>query len=130
NYALKFNDIKDGDWYEEAVRWAASEGIISGISDGLFGTDEPLTREQLAVILYRYMQKKNLDISADKNISISSYDDYKHISDYALTAVSWAVKSGVIQGETPSTVNPQNSATRAQIAMILMRFCENQAKQN
>lgn len=127
NFAMKFNDANDG-WYTEAIRWAASEGIVSGISEDTFGTDEPITREMLTTILYRYAQKKNIDVSSGENTNILSYSDAESISEYAVSAMQWAVGEGIIKGESETLIAPDGKALRAQCAALIMRFCEKYSK--
>ena len=118
----KFYDVKTGEWYSDALNWAYSEKIVSGISDTLFGTNSDITREQLVTILYRYA-KKNGEVIESKN-SLSAYKDSSEVSAYATEAMSWAISAGIINGVTKETLAPKNTATRAEVATILMRFCE------
>ena len=127
NFAMKFNDANDG-WYTEAIRWAASEGIVSGISEEMFGTDEPVTREMLTAILYRYAQKKNIDVSSGENTNIRSYSDAQNVSEYAVSAMQWAVGEGIVNGESETILAPHGKALRAQCAALIMRFCEKYSK--
>ncbi len=122
NYALPFSDVADGMWYSEAIRWAASERIVSGYSATIFAPDDEITREQLAAMLYNYAKYKNIDVSVGENTNILSYDDAFDISDYAYEALQWAVGDGIMGGMTESTIAPQNLATRAQVAAMLHRF--------
>ena len=126
NYLLPFTDVTAEQWYTEAVRWAASEGIVTGVSETSFAPDDPVTREQLAAILYRYAQYKGYDVT--DTADLSTYADASQISAYATTAMQWANAGGLITGSTSTTLNPQGNATRAEVAAILMRFCENIAK--
>ena len=119
-----FTDVADGAWYADAVTWAASQGIVGGYGNGLFGPEDNITREQLASILYRYAQSKGYDTSVGENTNILSYTDALEISEYAIPAMQWACGAGVIEGVTDSTLVPQGDATRAQAAVMLMRFCE------
>ena len=119
-----FADVADGAWYADAVTWAAENGIVGGYGGGLFGPENNITREQLAVILYRYAQAKGYDVSVGEDTNILSYTDALEISEYAIPAMQWACGTGVIMGVTESTLLPQGSATRAQVATMLMRFCE------
>ena len=128
DYAMGFTDVAEGEWYTEAVRWAASEGIVGGYGGGLFGSDDAVTREQLAVILYRYAVYKGYDVSIGEDTNILSYTDAFEISEYAVPAFQWACGAGVIEGVTESTLVPRGNATRAQVATMLMRFCVNVAK--
>ena len=119
-----FADIADGAWYADAVTWAAENGIVGGYGGGLFGPEDNLTREQLAAILYRYAQTKGYDVSVGEDTNILGYTDALKISEYAIPAMKWACGAGVIMGVTESALLPQGSATRAQVATMLMRFCE------
>ncbi len=122
DYALNFSDVDNESWYTEAVRWAASEQIIFGIGDDLFGTNDDISREQLAAILYRYVQKKQLASAADGDSGIAGFADKDKISEYAASAIKWAVNAGIIKGKTDSALCPDDSATRAETAAMLMRF--------
>ena len=124
DYAMDFTDVAGDAYYAEAVRWAASEGIVGGYGGGLFGADDAVTREQLAVILYRYAVYKGYDVSIGEDTNILSYDDFADLSEYAIPAMQWACGAGVITGVTDATLVPQGEATRAQVAAMLMRFVE------
>ena len=124
NYALPFTDVSGGEWYAEAVRWAAGEGIVNGVSDTEFAPNAAVTREQLAAILHRYAQHKGYDVSIGESTNILSYSDFASISEYAISAMQWACGEGIITGVTESTLEPRGTATRAQSAAILMRFIE------
>ena len=121
NYLMTFDDVADGDWYAEAVRWAASEGIVAGYSDAQFGPNDPITREQMAAILYNYAEWKGCDVSA--RADLSGYSDQP--SAWAVEVMQWAKAEGLINGTTATTLDPQGHATRAQVAAILQRFLEN-----
>lgn len=123
NYAMNFSDVPQDQWYSEAVRWATSEGIVGGYGNGTFGTDDPITREQFAAMLYRFAQEQGYDVSVGENTNILSYTDVADLSEYAIPAMQWAVGSGILTGNA-STLTPQGQATRAQAAVMLMRFCE------
>ena len=127
NYLLPFGDVPEGLWYTEAVRWAASEGIVNGVSDTSYAPDNAITREQMAAILYRYAQYKGYDTSVG-GMSLAEYTDADQISSYATTAMQWANENGLITGRTDTTLAPQSTATRAEVATILMRFCEDVVK--
>lgn len=124
NYALPFTDVSVGEWYAEAVRWAAGEGIVNGVSETEFAPNAAVTREQLAAILHRYAQHKGYDVSIGESTNILSYSDFASISEYAISAMQWACGEGIITGVTESTLEPQGTATRAQSAAMLMRFLE------
>ena len=124
NYLMDFDDVSQDAYYTEAVRWAASEGIAGGYGNGLFGSDDPITREQMAAILYRYAQHMGYDVSIGEDTNILSYTDAPDVSGYAVAALQWACGAGIIRGTGDgSTLTPQGGATRAQAAVILTRFC-------
>lgn len=125
--ASSFTDVMAGSYYTNAVAWAAANGIVNGVNETSFAPDNPITREQLAAILYRYAQFKGYDTTVG-GMSLSEYADASQISAYATTAMQWANAEGLITGVTDTTLSPQGSATRAQVATILMRFVENIAK--
>ena len=118
-----FSDVSRSDWYGEAVEWAAANGIVNGYSDGRFGPNDPITREQLAAILYRYASFKGFDVSKADTTSLAGYPDAAKVSGYAVPAVQWAVGKGLINGVS-GKLAPQNTATRAQVAAIIHRFLE------
>ena len=122
--AMDFTDVAGDAYYAEAVRWAASEGIVGGYGGGLFGSDDAVTREQLAVILYRYAVYKGYDVSIGEDTNILSYADFADLSEYAIPAMQWACGAGIVNGTSESTLTPQGEATRAQVAAMLMRFLE------
>ena len=115
--------MASGQWYTDAVNWAAANDIVAGYGNGLFGPNDTVTREQMAVILYRYAQYKGYDTSASN--SLNGYTDVGGVSSWALTAMQWANAEGLINGTSGTTLSPTNGATRAEVAQILMRFCEN-----
>ena len=117
-----FTDVESGQWYTDAVAWAAEKGVVNGISETEFSPAGDLTREQLATILYRYAESMGYDVSASADLS--GFPDADQIQSYATQALSWAVAEGLLQGFEDDTLQPQSTATRAQIATILMRFCE------
>ena len=124
NYLMDFDDVSQDAYYTEAVRWAASEGIAGGYGNGLFGSDDPITREQMAAILYRFAQHMGYDVSIGEDTNILSYTDALDVSGYAVAALQWACGAGIIRGTGDgSTLTPQGGATRAQAAVILTRFC-------
>lgn len=117
----RFTDVPSGQWYTGAVKWASANGIVGGYGDGRFGPDDPITREQMASILYRYSQYKEYDLSASG--SLSAFPDAGQTSSYARDPMQWAVGSGLIAGVN-GRLTPKGSATRAQVATILQRYCE------
>ena len=125
--ACPFTDVKAGAYYERAIVWAAENGIVKGYGNGCFGPDDQITREQMAAILYRYAKYRGLDVSVGEDTNILSYDDALDISEYAVPAMQWACGAQIIQG-TDGRLTPGEKATRAQVAAILHRFCENVLK--
>ena len=121
-----FSDVPAGQWYTEAVAWAAANGIVNGVSDTTFAPDDPVTREQMAAILYRYAQYKGYDVTASGDLS--GYTDAGAIRPYAEAAMAWANGAGLITGVSDTTLQPRGNSTRAQVATILMRFCQKVAE--
>ena len=123
--AASFTDVASGAYYANAVAWANANGIVSGYGSGKFGPNDKVTREQLAAILYRYAQYKKYDVSVGEDTNILSYNDAQSISSYAIPAIQWACGAGVVTGKSGSKLDPKGNATRAEVAAMLMRFCEN-----
>ena len=122
---MPFTDVAAGTWYTDAVLWAAQNGIVNGIGENQFGPMGTLTREQLVTMLYRYAEAEGYDVSAAADLS--GYPDAGKVQPYAQEAMSWAVAEGIVEG-MDGNLNPAGNATRAQIATILMRFCEGVAQ--
>lgn len=123
NYAMNFDDVPEGLWYSEAVRWAAGEGIVTGYDDTRFGPNDAVTREQLAAMLYRYAVSQGYDVSVGEDTNILSYADAFSVSEYAVSALQWACGEGIVTGRDDGTLSPQDSALRSEFAAMLMRFC-------
>ena len=123
---LPFTDVESGTWYTDAVLWAAQNGIVNGVTDTTFAPGDNITRQQLVTILYRYAEAKGYDVSASADLS--GYPDAGQVQDYAQPAMAWAVAENIIQGMEDGTLKPAGNASRAQIATILMRFCEDVAQ--
>jgi uncharacterized protein YjdB len=121
NYAMDFTDVEDDMWYTEAIRWAAANEIVTGYGDGRFGPTDPLTREQLATILYRCAKAKGLGFTGLWAFPLT-FDDASEVSDWAYEAVCWMVIQGVIQGTGNNKLSPKGMASRAQGATMLMRY--------
>ncbi len=121
--ASAFTDVESGAWYADPIAWAAAKGVVNGTSATTFDPNDPITREQMAAILYRYASYKGYDVAEKANLS--SYTDAGQISAYATDAMAWANAQGLITGVTKTTLEPQGNATRAQVATLLMRFCVN-----
>lgn len=120
NGSSPFTDVKDDDWYGDAVRWAERAGVVSGTSATTFAPNAAITREQLAAILMNYANYKHENTSA--RADLSKYSDAGKISSWANDVMAWAVSKGYISGMTATTLAPQGSATRAQVAAILQRY--------
>lgn len=123
--AANFSDVQADAWYAKAVGWAASNKVVTGYADGTFRPNAAVTREQAAAILYRYAQSKGIDVSVGENTNILSYVDVQQASEYAIPALQWAVGAGVLNGKNGGRVAPTGTATRAEIAAIMQRWCEN-----
>ena len=123
--AANFSDVQADAWYAEAVGWAASNKVVTGYADGTFRPNAAVTREQAAAILYRYAQSKGIDVSVGENTNILSYVDVQQASEYAIPALQWAVGAGVLNGKNGGRLAPTGTATRAEIAAIMQRWCEN-----
>lgn len=123
--AANFSDVQADAWYAEAVGWAASNKVVTGYADGTFRPNAAVTREQAAAILYRYAQSKGIDVSVGEDTNILSYVDVQQASEYAIPALQWAVGAGVLNGKNGGRLAPTGTATRAEIAAIMQRWCEN-----
>lgn len=117
-----FRDVPNGVWYTDAVVWANSHGIVQGNGDG-FVPNDPVTREQLATILYRYMKDQGLDVS--KRSSLTSFSDSSRVSSWAADAMQWAVATGLINGKSGGVLDPGGKASRAEVATMLERLITN-----
>ena len=117
-----FTDVVAGKWYADAITWAAENGIFAGYGKDKFGPDDPITREQLAAIFYRYADYKGYDLTVKGNLD--KFKDADKITDYAKTAMQWAVGSSLVKGKSGNLLDPQGTATRAEIAAMLHRFIE------
>lgn len=115
-----FSDVPSSAWYAKAVTWASKKGVVSGYSNGTFGPDNQLTREQMVTILYNVADKPETNPSA-----ISQYSDYHQVASYAADGFAWAVSNKVVSGTSSTTLSPRGTATRAQVAVILVRYLEN-----
>lgn len=118
--ASPFTDVVSGSWYAKAVYWAYDRGLVTGVSETAFAPNEPVTREALVTILYRYASlKQNLPVAGDE---LSRFADGKQVSAYARNAVNWALQTGLLTGVSKTKLSPKGLATRAQIAVLLERF--------
>jgi len=119
-----FSDVSSSDWYADAVYWANSNDIVGGYGNGLFGTNDSITRQDMVVIMYRYAKNNGYDVSIGDDTNISKYNDTSEISEYAIPAMQWAIGTGLIKGTSENILSPVGTTTRAQVAAILMRFVE------
>ena len=120
--AMPFTDVAERAWYAEAVRWATSERIVNGHSADRFAPGDPVSREQLAAILWRYASRKGLDTTSAAKVNLGIFIDAEHISGWAYDGMQWAVDTGLVSGVGNEKLSPETNASRAQIATILMRF--------
>ena len=116
-----YTDVPGGQWYTEAIRWASEQGIVNGLGDGTFAPDDPITREQMAAILYRYASAKGYDLQAQGDLS--GFADAAAVSPYAVEALGWANGVGLINGMGGGILEPQGNAKRCQAAAIFYRLC-------
>ena len=117
-----FTDVEAGRWYADAITWTAENGIFAGYSKDKFGPDDPITREQLTAIFYRYADYKGYKLTVTGNLD--KFEDADKITDYAKMVMQWAVGNGLIKGKSETLLDPQGTATRAEISAMLHRFIE------
>lgn len=122
NYATNFKDVEKDSWYTEAVCWAASEGIVYGYTDDTFAPFDVITREQLAVVMWRYAKNDNKDVSIGENTNILSYEDIHLVSEYAIPALQWSCGAGILQGYSNGTLTPQEEVSRIKFASTLYKY--------
>ena len=118
--ALPFADVAADAWYADAVRWAYAAGVINGVSTTAFDPESPVTREQMVTMIVRYAEKIGAVTGARDDLS--QFSDGMQVSSYALAAVRWAVAVGLLRGMDNGRLEPQGTATRAEVATLLMRF--------
>lgn len=122
NKSIPFTDVDMGSWYANAVVWAKQNGIVNGVNETDFAPDNNITREQIAAIMFRYAQYEGMEaVTLEENLHFA---DDNEISEYAVSAMNWAVGTGLMKGKSATTINPLDNATRAEIAAILQRFIE------
>lgn len=124
DFAMKFDDVSAETPYAEAIRWAAAVKIVNGCSESSFAPDDVLTREQLAAILWRYAKSENIDVSIGENTNILSYEDVFSVSDYAIPAFQWTCGSGIMSGNTISTLAPGEQVNRIFFASVLHKYAQ------
>ncbi|WP_418206044.1 S-layer homology domain-containing protein [Anaerotignum faecicola] len=120
-----FTDVEAGRWYADAITWTTENGIFAGYSKDKFGPDDPITREQLTAIFYRYADYKGYKLTITGNLD--KFEDADKITDYAKMVMQWAVGNGLIKGKSENLLDPQGTATRAEISTMLHRFIEKAA---
>lgn len=123
---LSFNDVAGSSWYAQAVLWGASQGITSGTGNGNFSPDGQVTREQAVAMMYNYASKY-MNLTGGAGADLSRYADLNRLSGWARPAMAWAVEQGIVSGVANGstlTLDPQRSATRAEMATMLQAFCE------
>ncbi|MBQ3100381.1 MAG: leucine-rich repeat protein [Clostridia bacterium] len=120
---MTFSDVPAGQWYSNAIEWAAQNGYAAGMGEGIFGRKNPVTREQMAMFFYTYSEVNGIDVTG--RADITGYADYDRVHGYALEAMSWAVSEQLITGTGETTLSPRDSATRAQVAVIIKAYVEN-----
>ena len=129
NLGYPYADVNPDSWYTDAVYWARLNGVVTGYDAEHFGTDDAVTREQLAAMLFRYAKYKGIDMSKYESTDLSSFADAAYISDYALSAVKWACGAGIIKGAgDEASLSPKGETSRAEIAVMFMRYCVNISK--
>ena len=124
DFAMKFDDVSAEMPYAEAIRWAAAVKIVNGCSESSFAPRDALTREQLAAILWRYAKSENIDVSIGENTNILSYEDVFTVSDYAIPAFQWTCGSGIMSGNTISTLAPGEQVNRIFFASVLHKYAQ------
>ena len=124
DFAIKFDDVSAETPYAEAIRWAAAVKIVNGCSESSFAPDDVLTREQLVAILWRYAKSENIDVSIGENTNILSYEDVFTVSDYAIPAFQWTCGSGIMSGNTISTLAPGEQVNRIFFASVLHKYVQ------
>ena len=124
DFAMKFDDVSAETPYAEAIRWAAAVKIVNGCSESSFAPDDVLTREQLAAILWRYAKSENIDVSIGENTNILSYEDVFTVSDYAIPAFQWTCGSGIMSGNTISSLAPGEQVNRIFFASVLHKYAQ------
>lgn len=117
-----FTDVEAGMWYADAITWTTENGIFAGYSKDKFGPDDPITREQLTAIFYRYADYKGYKLTITGNLD--KFEDADKITDYAKMVMQWAVGNGLIKGKSENLLDPQGTATRGEISAMLHRFIE------
>ena len=124
NGGSAFGDVGSGSWYADAVAWASANSVITGYDNGNYGPNDSITREQMALMLYRYAALKGYD-TTQSGAGLTGFADAESVSSWAGEAMTWAVNAGVINGKDGNRLDPQGTATRAEVAQVLMNFGQN-----
>ncbi len=124
---MSFSDVGAGQWYSNAIEWAYQNEYASGMGNDangkpVYGRKNPVTREQMAMFFYTYSEKNGIDVTG--RADITGFADYNRVHEYALEALAWAVDAGLISGTSDTTLSPRDSATRAQVSVIIMSYAE------
>ena len=117
-----FSDVAAGRWFSRPIAWASETGLVNGVGQGRFAPEEPVSREQLVTILWRYTAAQGGDTTA--SAELSAFADANTVSSYARTAMAWAVGAGLVNGTSATQLSPRSGASRAQVAAILMRYIQ------
>ena len=123
DYAMRFTDVPSGQWYTTAIRWAAAMKIVSGYDAEHFGPNDPVTREQLATILYNYAKSKDQGFTGSWMFQLD-FTDASSISDWANEAMHWCAMKGILNGKGANNLDPQGALTRAEAAAMIQRYCQ------
>ena len=127
-YVQKFSDVKESAWYAKAVTWASNNGVVAGNADGTFGVNGKATREQLALMFYKYAVSKGFDVTVKPSTTLDGFTDANKVDSWALTAVKWAVERGIISGKGNASagyrIAPTEKATRVECAAMMNKFSE------
>lgn len=125
NYYMQYSDVEEGKWYTEAIRWAAAEKLIQGYPDGEFKPSRNITREELAVILFKYAKYKGVDTEKmSEDVNTLSFNDIFEVNSWAAEAMHFSIAADIIQGNGKDCVLPKANASRAEAAIMIYRFCE------
>ncbi len=117
-----FNDVANGQWYTKAVAWASANNVVNGVGEGKFAPNDSVTRQEMAAMLYRYAKATGMDTTA--TASLNGFKDSAKVADWATDAMKWAVGSGLMKGNDDNTINPMGTATRAEVATVIVRLLE------
>ena len=118
---VPFSDLKSGAYYEDGMLWSNAMGIVTGVNANKMAPNDHVTREQLAVMFYRYADAMG-HLKETPSTSTISFKDSSNVSDWAVTAIDWAVSNGILSGRSNGTIDPSGVATRAEVAAIIHRF--------